>query len=1641
MDQVTSYSPCWVRGGRLEEIVWIGRDVLAWCTGLYIVFFHVVKKQQTLHWCWNDATGDGARCISGHVSAPIFAFSERSLKPRILVLEYPSMTRVCECVGGCDSGYLATAFTPDNYLVSLGSHPNFPMIVWCWRTGKKIATVNTSIRDGVGQTIRITLMGRTVIGQMGKTCGKLLTWELDVVDKIIILKDHEVKLPGDAVIRGIDWCPTNRSPNDPLLAITDADGHVYLSNYDGTNVLRVVFSQRCGICVDIEAPIVHWFRDGIILKTTFCQIRYFKKEPTTDVWRKQWYVKSTHKPHILVAHPSKNWLFYYTLEGYLMQMVFPEDESARVMPSVHRYLHHGGKYRFVDFLYPWCHHLVATDDLKELTIFESYSGSEIARVELDIEGSISAQASHPDDPLIVVVSDHGEMIILGVTDPEQPTILAYFRLQMKLLDLIKFSHSGKFLIVAQKETGNCYCVNLRRDTPWQVMAQVQVKGRFADVMLYDDETRGSLKVLVLYARYEPFRSVGQQLLVYDVPYLLTGADHRLITETVNDVTLPALFYELCHAPDDPWLLIGSPYLERQLYTLKLRRNFEGATLTEAAPTGHHVRLARVFADHHWIVTCAYDGLVVIRDRTIRQIVDAVPVHHRLDSGSRKIVVNPDGDTVVALGHDGSLVATRIRHESEKVLQESKPSLAVTETKSVYPVDYEWYEKRKENILLDYASLDQAIRASLTRARTDFPAAGEKEFATWEEWQQNVQLQEEARFYAKEKAAITKNLEALKTTVRQLLDANETCSEMERLPVSAFDLNRAGREQKLKTARDEREDARMELEHICTSMERVVGWMKAAFWDPQVVLGRSIFSFRDDTEVTNYPLMKEDPYFKEHLRWAQFSKDSVRSTVCDTFQPWHSYTDDQLHAELSKSVRVYREEERRRMDLLLKEEGREIDPEELAKLRAVDGMTTHRFVEQSPYYYSQMESYGFAHVMLDNCYLMHDYSKLYAYFNGLFDDMYATKEREANVIRERNERIRHIDSELRIMFGQSVPEVPVDPQWHPKEKVESIIQVLHDEVKAKPYVSPSQQDILDRQKAEAEQIRKLLLADDFRERALMKMMDGMLEIRWEDTIKIDVRKPLCMLEKQPEQYTSDDILVVKKYEADVETLRQERERYRRMLEADYAKINGLLQEGIDKFDAKLDELFQLKLRVEAAMNQLKLRYIRGCLRNLARIEAVKEDDRVKQEISKKRRYENTLEEHAQKLHAVYQDMLTQHDALCTREKTLVKKFQHEFAALSRVNVELLERQYKRRPKVSLKNSIAISDLFNLAKYLVDRIEPAYFPAECADYSKILDGLDARPTGLPQQIDSSHWDHLTQLRRQKINVELKIRARQLEIAAAERTIAVFESKINACKSSVALFKDRFRTTRDERITCEQDAEVQLVLKRGQVELELRGERRDAADAVLVPREEIERVNEHIRVAGARKLNALKRTIDFRHGMLSIEWEHRCLRTRFKELEEDLHFIRDVTATRDMRTYLKRKTKGLRDDKTAVHLEREIDTARKSLDKTLSKEMNKLEKLRQRITSIKRKNAELDRTITEMNVARWELEYQRDVIGEIRQYEHMDWQMRLFRQRSDLIRKLQDNYAELLTLQTEHELLRLRTYPTLYFRTLDNKDEVCQ
>lgn len=261
-----------------------------------------------------------------------------------------------------------------------------------------------------------------------------------------------------------------------------------------------------------------------------------------------------------------------------------------------------------------------------------------------------------------------------------------------------------------------------------------------------------------------------------------------------------------------------------------------------------------------------------------------------------------------------------------------PSSPTAETKNTHQVDHKYYEKNKEKIFADYATLDPVISAMLTRD-TELPAREEK---TWEELQQELKLQQLEEKHAEEKAAIIEDLAVLKAKVKELIDVNETLPEIQRLPISAFDLDRVGRDHTIKMARDEREEVRLELEFQCESMNKVATWIKRTFWDTQVLLGRSVFSFSDDIEVTNYPTLPEDPYFKNELHWAEFKYDTECNLLSgDTFTSWHVYTDEQLKEEVTKPVRVYHEEFRME---LLEEEDRELDPEELEELRAYDGKT-------------------------------------------------------------------------------------------------------------------------------------------------------------------------------------------------------------------------------------------------------------------------------------------------------------------------------------------------------------------------------------------------------------------------------------------------------------------------------------------------------------------------------------------------------------------------------------------------------------------------------------------------------------------------------------------------------------------------------
>ena len=237
---------------------------------------------------------------------------------------------------------------------------------------------------------------------------------------------------------------------------------------------------------------------------------------------------------------------------------------------------------------------------------------------------------------------------------------------------------------------------------------------------------------------------------------------------------------------------------------------------------------------------------------------------------------------------------------------------------------------RRKIQSDYASLDPAVYELLTRRKYEFPdpRQGDK---TWSDWREEIQLREEEEKCREERTAILGEFEALQGKVRKLLDANEASPEIEKLPVSFFDLDLAGRDQKLKAGRDICEDLHLELEHNITEMRTVSRWIRETFWNPQKVVGKCLYAILGTVLVTNYPEFAEEPDEKHHLQWAKFCKKTAYSSLeNDEFAPWRIYTADELQAEVAKKQTLLREHEKR-LDLLMidDDDQQELEQEKMA----------------------------------------------------------------------------------------------------------------------------------------------------------------------------------------------------------------------------------------------------------------------------------------------------------------------------------------------------------------------------------------------------------------------------------------------------------------------------------------------------------------------------------------------------------------------------------------------------------------------------------------------------------------------------------------------------------------------------------------
>jgi len=151
-------------------------------------------------------------------------------------------------------------------------------------------------------------------------------------------------------------------------------------------------------------------------------------------------------------------------------------------------------------------------------------------------------------------------------------------------------------------------------------------------------------------------------------------------------------------------------------------------------------------------------------------------------------------------------------------------------------------------------------------------------------------------------------------------------------------------------------------------------------------------------------------------------------------------------------------------------------------------------------------------------------------------------------------------------------------------------------------------------------------------------------------------------------------------------------------------------------------------------------------------------------------------------------------------------------------------------------------------------------------------------------------LTNVKYRSTHVLLKVKCCAIEIAEAVQTLSFHQKSMQAAESIAASKKVSLDDMRKSLTRLAEEMEVQLVLKMDQIEVPLRGDPSDYANAVPVTREEILRVNDCIVESGRRKLAAIQKSMRLRKVVSRHEWQHTCEKMMLDDLQQDLRDIRE-------------------------------------------------------------------------------------------------------------------------------------------------------
>ncbi|CAD7935748.1 unnamed protein product [Amoebophrya sp. A120] len=911
---------------------------------------------------------------------------------------------------------------------------------------------------------------------------------------------------------------------------------------------------------------------------------------------------------------------------------------------------------------------------------------------------------------------------------------------------------------------------------------------------------------------------------------------------------------------------------------------------------------------------------------------------------------------------------------------------------------------------------------------------------------------------------------LRKRLSSFLTANGSAPDLEKLDRGEFCIDTEERDFLVEKADKQCEDIRDRVERENLARNLICKRLVQEFWQPMKTPGCTIASLQGPQSVANYPERKLHASESSRTRMIAQLRDVelLEKEEANVDNDWYLDAGKFLPPGMDRAyfINFYGGDEN--LYSPTTGEGKKLTE---AEQKELDDSLAVRNRVYTPFELTTNMRRKTQIVLLQT--LSTDLQKA---FNRKFGKCQGTKKEVMSHIKEKIDRIRSILKELQI------DEVVDEPELLGKEVPESVLKVEEKEVTVAKYISPEEKKKKDEEaKLLAEKSAKK--TNDAGQRALQQMMGGRLKTNKDLTpLERVVDREVWMDEVPPEHWTELQQQLYVEYEARCAALATEQENYKQLLNAELTKLRAEVLELKKNFEDKLSLLAADRHQADLHYYWQEIYIIRLFLALLQAVEDQGIKEFILQEIQsaqgKVQEAEEVLEMFAEKVRT-HEKI---HEEHVKRDKELVSKFREHFPQLEPDQQTFLLKLFKQRPP---KPAGAAGDVNVKGPILmpfpvtIEKLNPFKPPVEDAgntspsskkpepmievDYNgenidtlhvPVLPNLPEETLKFPEDcsmegIGKQNFDLMLDLKHQKMLMEIeiqKLNGVHVEMvklmdhyqAEVETNTAVFEKEVDDLRAHQSMIENE-----------EEDYEIMVQLKQGQVEVPPAAVVTDYSDALTFHKEVIEARNRRILELGGEKVGLLEAVREFRKKINMVAYDQNMFALQKTDLQERTKDVQFLRVTKDVQEIMSGGDEKKRQRAIEI-LEKKLDHVTKGGVTNIANWKMKYTKLSQDTRKLQKKNDgmsnELDSVVKSVNERQKIKNLQQGgtttplhMIGKRKKtiggggaiaeldYKTPNTRFAEARRRKVMQDRMTNQDEELKTLRTELDRLRQKTFPS--------------